>query len=169
MLLLLWAALFDCADGIIARRLLRRSDHYRRFGVQLDSLVDIVCCCVAPAILAISYSSLDSWSLPPSFALVCAGALRLSFYNSFSASERSVHEGVPVDVNVVMFAAIFLADGYVSRNTLTVGLWITMYALAAANVAPVRVGKLGSWWAAALFCFIIIMSILYAQRLGLAI
>jgi archaetidylserine synthase len=34
----LWAVLFDWADGIIARQITGRTDHQRAFGGQLDSL-----------------------------------------------------------------------------------------------------------------------------------
>ena len=38
----LWAVLFDWADGIIARQMTGRTDHHRTFGGQLDSLIDII-------------------------------------------------------------------------------------------------------------------------------
>ncbi len=41
MIGILWAVLFDWADGIFARKIKGRSDHQKAFGTQLDSLIDI--------------------------------------------------------------------------------------------------------------------------------
>jgi len=66
----LWAVLLDWADGIIARQITGRTDHHRAFGVQLDSLIDIVCFGVFPAIFLLSYGKFSPWFLPGAFLIV---------------------------------------------------------------------------------------------------
>ena len=51
---LLWAVVFDWADGLIARRMRGRTADQAAFGAQLDSLIDIVSFSVAPALLLLS-------------------------------------------------------------------------------------------------------------------
>jgi CDP-diacylglycerol--serine O-phosphatidyltransferase len=48
---MIWAVFFDWADGIIACRMKDRTDEYRAFGGQLDSLIDIVSFGICPAVL----------------------------------------------------------------------------------------------------------------------
>ena len=46
----LWAVLFDWADGRLARRLKNRTDYHKAIGIQLDSLIDIVSFSIFPAV-----------------------------------------------------------------------------------------------------------------------
>ena len=50
MIGILWAILFDWADGIIARKLKNRTDDHKAFGPQLDSMIDIVSFGIFPAV-----------------------------------------------------------------------------------------------------------------------
>lgn len=72
---------FDMLDGFFARRLNAQSE----FGLQLDSLVDMVSLGVAPAILVFQHLRLREVSLmlvvPPVILLVGAGAFRLARFN----------------------------------------------------------------------------------------
>ncbi|RLD42453.1 MAG: CDP-alcohol phosphatidyltransferase, partial [Bacteroidetes bacterium] len=51
---MIWAVFFDWGDGNIARRMKGRTDEYRAFGAQLDSLIDIVSFGICPAVLLLS-------------------------------------------------------------------------------------------------------------------
>jgi len=77
---ILVAAIFDGLDGRIAR-MLRQSS---KFGAELDSLSDIVCFGVAPAVLIFFWSLQDAggvgWAAVMLFAVCCA--LRLARFNS---------------------------------------------------------------------------------------
>ena len=83
---ILLAAVFDVLDGKVARL----SGATSKFGVQYDSLADLVSFGVAPALLAFS------WALRPygrfgwlaAFLFVVCGALRLARFNVQTASGR---------------------------------------------------------------------------------
>ncbi|MEK7705139.1 MAG: CDP-diacylglycerol--serine O-phosphatidyltransferase [Myxococcota bacterium] len=90
---------FDMADGRVARLTRTQSE----FGVQLDSLADLVTFGVAPATI------LYAWAFGPrelsgallGFAFVAAGALRLARFNVLAAhAPRSSHYfvGLPIPV-----------------------------------------------------------------------
>jgi CDP-diacylglycerol--serine O-phosphatidyltransferase len=104
---ILLASVFDILDGIVAR-LSRASS---RFGVQYDSLADLVSFGVAPALLAFS------WALRPygkfgwlaAFLFVACGALRLARFNVLAASgEIKYFKGLPIPVAASMIAATIL-------------------------------------------------------------
>jgi len=86
---ILVAAIFDGLDGRIARMLGQAS----KFGAELDSLSDIVCFGVAPAVLVYFWSLQDAggvgWAAVMLFAVCCA--LRLARFNSrVEKAERPV-------------------------------------------------------------------------------
>ncbi|NMA25048.1 MAG: CDP-alcohol phosphatidyltransferase, partial [Clostridiales bacterium] len=57
----LWAVLFDWADGIVARKIPGRTATQKNFGAQLDSLIDIVSFGAFPAVFLLSYGEFKPW------------------------------------------------------------------------------------------------------------
>jgi CDP-diacylglycerol---serine O-phosphatidyltransferase len=88
-LAIFFAMFFDAFDGRVARLTKTQSD----FGVELDSLADVISFGVAPAMLVYK------WALAPlgflgiflSFAYAACGALRLARFNVLA--QRSPHSG----------------------------------------------------------------------------
>jgi CDP-diacylglycerol--serine O-phosphatidyltransferase len=78
-LLIIFAMFFDMVDGRVARLTRTQS----AFGVEIDSLADVVSFGVAPAILvyAWSLSALGSLGVFAAFAYVACGAIRLARFN----------------------------------------------------------------------------------------
>jgi len=100
----LWAVLFDWADGIVARKMTGRTDYHRAFGGQLDSLIDIVSFGVFPAIFLLSYGNFGLWFLPGAFLIVAASAIRLSYFNIFGLIDDKTYRGLALDNNVLILA-----------------------------------------------------------------
>jgi len=88
-LLIVFAMFFDMIDGRVARLTKTQS----AFGVQIDSLADLVSFGVAPAVLVYrwSLSPLGVGGLLIAFAFVACGAIRLARFNVLAMSE----EGAP--------------------------------------------------------------------------
>ncbi len=96
-----FAGLFDSMDGRVARLTRTQS----RFGVQIDSLADVVSFGVAPAILLyfslfkdrLMVGTVDCGILA-CFLFVAAGAIRLARYNVENATPRGVKmfSGLPI-------------------------------------------------------------------------
>lgn len=84
-LLLVFAMFFDTVDGRVARLTRTQS----AFGVQLDSLADVVSFGVAPAILVYRWSLQDLQMLGMfvCFAYVACGAIRLARFNVLTMGE----------------------------------------------------------------------------------
>jgi CDP-diacylglycerol--serine O-phosphatidyltransferase len=92
---ILIAAVFDGLDGWVARL----THSTTRFGIELDSLSDVIAFGVAPAAL------LFKWSLMPFgrvgwaavFLFVACGALRLARYNiQMGSTEKKSFTGMPI-------------------------------------------------------------------------
>lgn len=101
------SAVLDGLDGRIAR-LTNTTSH---FGVEYDSLADVIAFGVAPAILAFE------WALKPfgrlgwlaAFMFVICGALRLARFNVQKSNEDVSHfKGLPIPAAAFFIAALIL-------------------------------------------------------------
>ncbi|MCL7489443.1 MAG: CDP-diacylglycerol--serine O-phosphatidyltransferase [Desulfobulbaceae bacterium] len=99
---ILVAAVFDCLDGRVARM----TDSTSTFGMELDSLCDLVSFGVAPALLAYL------WALTPygrygwlaAFLYVATTALRLARFNSQATSSGPDFIGLPCPAAAMLIA-----------------------------------------------------------------
>ena len=164
MIGILWAVVFDWFDGVIARRLTGRTASQRAFGTQLDSLIDVVSFSVCPAIVLLSYSQYSPLFIPGAFVILSTGVLRLSYFNVFGLVDESTYMGLALDNNVLVLAFVFLFDGLVLRGTFAVILYITLLALAAMNVAPVRTPKLTGGWYYGLVVYALVLTGIFGWR-----
>ncbi len=143
---MIWAVLFDWGDGIIARRMKDRTDEYRAFGGQLDSLIDIVSFGICPAVLLLSYGKFSYWFLPGAFVIVATAAIRLSYFNVFGLVDNSTYMGLALDNNVIILAFVFLFESFVSHAAFSVIIYVLYMVLSAFNLASVRTPKFGGRW-----------------------
>jgi len=104
---ILLASVFDAFDGKVAK--LSRATS--KFGMQYDSLADLVSFGIAPALLAFS------WALRPygkfgwlaAFTFVACGAIRLARYNVLASSgETKYFKGIPIPAAASMIALTIL-------------------------------------------------------------
>ena len=85
----------DGLDGFVARV----SNSASRFGVELDSLADLITFGLAPAILMyqVQLHSLGKWGWMVAFVFVMCGAFRLARFNLTAKSgSHSYFEGLPI-------------------------------------------------------------------------
>lgn len=110
-LLIAFAVFFDVADGRVARMTKTQSD----FGLQLDSLADLVSFGVAPAMLAYRYGldKLGTFGLVVAFAFTGCGALRLARFNVLaqrSEGPMTFFVGTPIPLAAGMVISVMLAN-----------------------------------------------------------
>jgi phosphatidylserine synthase len=142
MIGMIWAVAFDWADGLIARRMKGRTDNDRKFGGQLDVLIDIVSYGIAPAILLLSYGKFDPIFLVGAFIMLAASAIRLSYFSTFGLSNEAKYTGLALDNNNIILVFIFMFESVFSQGIFTVILYISSLGLAALNVSQIKTPKL---------------------------
>lgn len=142
MIGMIWAVAFDWGDGIIARRMKGRTANEQTFGVQLDSLIDMLNYGAAPAILLLSYGKLEPLFLIGAFIMLATSALRLSYFNTFGLSGGSKYTGLALDSNSIILVFIFLFEGLFSTETFSIVLYVSGLTLAALNVSKIKTPKL---------------------------
>lgn len=165
MIALLWAAFFDWFDGPVAKLMQGRSNDFMAFGAQLDSLADLVSAGVAPAFILLSVGSYQPIFLVGALYLVCAGAVRLAYFNIYGMKEDGTYAGVPIGINIILMPLIFLLDGIISVDYFQ---WIVYGAVvlgATLNIAPIRFAKLTGAWYVAVASFVLILTVHYIMQL----
>jgi len=158
----LWAVLFDWADGIVARKMTGRTDYHRAFGGQLDSLIDIVSFGVFPAIFLLSYGNFGPWFLPGAFLIVAASAIRLSYFNIFGLIDDKTYRGLALDNNVLILAFVFLFEGFINHTVFSIILYVLLMVSLVFNVTPIRTPKFAGKWFYVLMVYTFVLTIIYS-------
>ena len=113
-LLIFVAMLFDAFDGRVARMLHAES----AFGVEMDSLADLISFCTAPAFLIYFIALKDTpFGAPIAFVFMLFGAIRLAKFNVLAHSgkgSKKYFSGLPTPA-----AAAVLVSLALSYNALT--------------------------------------------------
>jgi len=158
----LWAVLFDWADGIVARKMTGRTDYHRAFGGQLDSLIDIVSFGVFPAIFLLSYGNFGPWFLPGAFLIVAASAIRLSYFNIFGLIDDKTYRGLALDNNVLILAFVFLFEGFINHTVFSIILYVLLMVSLVFNLTPIRTPKFAGKWFYVLMVYTFVLTIIYS-------
>ena len=107
------ASVCDMFDGKVARSIKNRTENDKNFGVEIDSLADIVCFITIPA-LTIYQFGLNEWYHIIILALyVVCGIIRLAYFNvAMSDKDKAIKEyrGLPVPVSVLVFGLVWLIN-----------------------------------------------------------
>lgn len=99
---LMLSGLTDMYDGTIARKI-KRSDDAKKFGIEIDSLCDLVCFGAFPVVIGFSLG-MDFWYARIAYILYLLGAvIRLAYFNvteeqrqASTAARRKHYQGLPV-------------------------------------------------------------------------
>jgi CDP-diacylglycerol--serine O-phosphatidyltransferase len=156
---LLASGICDMFDGKIARTRKKSTDEEKRFGIQIDSLCDVICFGVLPAAVCVAVTPAENallqagvWLLAGLYVL-CA-LIRLAYFNvteetrqATEGGRRTHFQGVPVTTSAVVFP-LFYALSELLRSlggfpaALAPWLYPAIILLtAAAFIAPVKVRK----------------------------
>lgn len=115
---ILIALIFDMLDGKSARW----TNSTSQFGVEYDSLADLVAFGVAPGLLMYGWALSVYDMLGPAvmFAFVACGALRLARFNVMTAtSESKYFTGLPIPAAASVVATLVIFDREVAQVGLT--------------------------------------------------
>ncbi|MCB1215541.1 MAG: CDP-diacylglycerol--serine O-phosphatidyltransferase [Deltaproteobacteria bacterium] len=102
--MVLIAGVFDGLDGKVARLTHTHSD----FGIQYDSLSDVVSFGLAPAVLAYTFAlkTYGKFGWAAAFLFFVCGALRLARFNVQASTESSKHfQGLPIPMAAYSIAS----------------------------------------------------------------
>lgn len=129
ILCLLFSGLCDTFDGKVARTKKDRTSSEKSFGIQIDSLVDLVCFGVLPACILITLAlntfekNIAYCFIPLAVMFVLFGMIRLAYFNVLELERQAVETsptnkyflGVPITMSSIIMPLAFVA-GNVFRD-----------------------------------------------------
>ncbi len=127
-----WTALFclmaagvcDMFDGTVAKTKQRAADE-KRFGIQIDSLSDLISFGVFPAVFVYQISGRRTIAGLMAALYILAGLIRLAYFNVLEErrqreqpEQKSCFLGVPITTIAILLPVVYLLyDYHVFRNT----------------------------------------------------
>jgi len=146
------AAVLDGLDGRVARLTNTQSE----FGVQYDSLSDLISFGLAPALLAFNWSLSSLRDISPlagklwlaAFLFVACAALRLARFNTQVAkSDKTYFQGLasPAAAGTLVATVWFFADQGISGETVRWLMWLETVILGLLMFSRVRYFSFKTW------------------------
>lgn len=124
---LMFSGLCDMFDGRVARTKKKRTAEERHFGIQLDSLSDLVCFGVLPSIIGYCLALKDTflpfdyrYLLPIVAFFPLAALIRLAYFNVLEITRNSntpvkVYTGLPVTSSALIFPFLYIFRKYIGK------------------------------------------------------
>ena len=117
LICLMFAGICDLFDGTVARRCKRTKDE-KVFGVELDSLVDVLNFITFPLVLIISVNK-NIYFLPIYIMYAIFAVARLAHFNITSPKNNKPvphYEGLPVTYAALIFPVVFILYYLIKEN-----------------------------------------------------
>jgi len=145
---LMLSGLFDMFDGRVARTR-SRTEKEQRFGIQIDSLSDLVCFGVLPAVIGYGIG-LKSFKYYPILALfILAALIRLAYFNVMEEERqktttevRKYYEGLPVTTDAMLIPLLFCFKGFL-KDYFHIAYAAALVIIAFLFVSKVKIKKPG--------------------------
>lgn len=143
---LMISGICDMFDGTVASTK-QRDDKEKRFGIQIDSLSDLICFGMLPALITYSISGKSYLGFLTGELYVLCALIRLAYFNVMEEERQSIdgsrctyYLGLPVTVSALLIPVF-----YVIGNRLPYGkeiFWqIVLVLMAVAFILPFKVKK----------------------------
>ena len=133
------AAVCDMFDGKVARHLKNRKEIEKDFGVQIDSLADVVCFITIPAITLYCFGLREIYQVIFLALYVVCGIIRLGYFNvAMSDKNKAIeyYQGLPVPVSVLIFGLVWLFTKFISFDA------VLLYTILVPIVGFLHISKL---------------------------
>lgn len=119
-LCLVFSGFCDMFDGKIAR-MIKRTQQEKEFGIQIDSLCDLICFGVYPAFIVVTMSKMHWISMMAGGLFVLGGVIRLGYFNVMeherqqqTEENRKYFQGLPITSSAIVFPFIFAVESVVN-------------------------------------------------------
>ncbi|MBO5197637.1 MAG: CDP-alcohol phosphatidyltransferase family protein [Lachnospiraceae bacterium] len=144
----------DMFDGKIARAMKSRTADEKKFGIQIDSLCDLICFGVFPALLAYS---MGMRSIPAKCIMVLyilAAVIRLGFFNvseekrqEQTEENRKEYQGLPVTTIALIFPVLYLMRSIMNERfaSMLMAAMLVIAILFITNFKVKKPGKATTW------------------------
>lgn len=147
LICLMVAGICDMFDGAIASTMKNRTADEKYFGIQIDSLSDLICFGVLPAVIVIKLCDNNEKAFAVAGLFVLAGLIRLAYYNvdemnrqKVSTEAREYFCGLPITSSAIILPFIMLmCDRFSLRKN--IASLITLAVVGILFITPLKIKK----------------------------
>lgn len=133
----------DLFDGVVARRF-KRTDEEKAFGIELDSLVDVVSFIALPVTIYMNIGFVSPLHLILYILYSIAGIARLGYFNVVTADGEGpvkYYDGLPITYAALVFSLMYLTVNILPSNIFVIVYTISMAAVTVLEVIKVKIVK----------------------------
>ena len=144
---LMFSGLCDMFDGRVARTKKKRTNEERHFGIQLDSLSDLVCFGVLPAIIGYSLGIKNTYLIPLIIIYPLAALIRLAYFNVLEITRNSStpvkeYTGLPVTSSALIFPFLYIFRKFLGKYFVLI-YGIVLFVIAILFISKIKIKKPG--------------------------
>ena len=137
VLCLLFSGVCDAFDGVVARTKKNRTENEKGFGIQIDSLCDVISFGVFPALLCYFMGMDGVIGLVIVFMYSLCAVIRLAFFNVLEANRQKKEDGcaksyrgLPVTSISILFPVVYCFHRWMPADAFLVVLHVLMAVVA---------------------------------------
>lgn len=145
---LMLSGVCDLFDGKIARTKKSRTKQEKRFGIQIDSLCDLVCFGVLPAVIGYGINKVSKLYAMVACVFVLCGLIRLAYYNvteeerqDETDENRRYFKGLPITASALIVPLVYCLSVYAPIPSFSLLYTVALFITAVAYIAPIRIKK----------------------------
>lgn len=161
---LAFSGMCDTLDGKIARTKKDRTEQQRNFGIQLDSLCDVVCFGVFPVIIAYNMGMKKILGLAILCVYLVCAVIRLAYFNVMeeervtkNPTAKKVYFGVPITTISVTLSLAYAVGLLIPSNAFLVVLHVLLVVQAFGFIINIKIPKPNMWLIFAIVLVVIIL------------
>ena len=131
ILCLVLSGVCDAFDGIVARSKKGRTENEKSFGIQIDSLCDVISFGVFPAVLSYHMGADGVAGLACVFLYVLCAVIRLAFFNVMEEKRQKAeggcnktYRGLPVTASSILFPLFYILRFFLKNHVFTILLHV---------------------------------------------
>ncbi|MBO4450179.1 MAG: CDP-alcohol phosphatidyltransferase family protein [Clostridiales bacterium] len=148
MMCFMAAGICDLFDGTIAR-MCKRTEEEKNFGIQLDSLVDVVSFIALPIVFVVKFSGISWYAIAASVMYSVFGVARLAYFNVCQEENEDkdspikYYTGMPVTYAALIFPIIYLLHVFLTNEVVSLLMCIVMEIMAILFILKLKFIKPG--------------------------
>lgn len=142
------SGLLDMFDGKVARTKKDRTKEAKSFGIQIDSLCDVVCFGVFPIVICYSIGVRDIVGMVILMLYGVAGVIRLAYFNVMeeirqqeTAENRKYYQGLPITSAAIALPIVYMLKPLIPYDIFLVVIRIVMFAIGALFITDFKFKK----------------------------
>ena len=141
ILALMFSGLCDMFDGKVARTKKKRTKEEKSFGIQLDSLSDLVCFGVLPSVIGYQIGINKCYFIPLLIFFPLAGLIRLAYFNMLETMRNGdgpvkTYIGLPITSSALICPFIFIFRKFLGKY------FVLVYGLALLVIGILFISKI---------------------------